>query len=265
MSTHAPAPSHSYDISPTTPVPGLRLNAMVTRRFLISYPVQPAALSAFLPPDAELSTWQGLAWVSACFVNIRRMRPCVVPNPLGIEFNYLIHRTRARVPYPDGARRESVLVLEANINNRLYAAMGQWLQGVRFHTRDIRLLEEPDRWRVRMCADDGALLFQADIAKDSIGDELPADARFPNLAAADKFLLNVSYGAEWHAQKRRLSLSAETHDVWRAQAGSCTTQRFAFLESLDQSLGTAAPQADHAITMTNVPHYFALRGTKEQL
>lgn len=260
------APSYSsYDISPTTPVPGLRLNAMVTRRFLISYPVRPAALSAFLPPDAELSTWQGFAWVSACFVNIRRMRPCVVPSPLGIEFNYLIHRTRAKLPYPDGVRREAVLVLEANINNRLYGAIGQRLQGVDFHTRDIRLLEEPDCWRVRMRADDGALLFQADIAKDSIGDGLPAGSCFPDVAAADRFLLNVSYGAAWHAQQRSLSLSAETHDAWHALAGNCTTQRFAFLESLDESRGTEAPQADHAITMTNVPHYFAWRGIEQKL
>lgn len=252
---------YGYDISPTTKLPGLRLNGMVTRRFLITYPVQPEALSGFLPPDAELSTWQGLAWVSACFVNIRRMRPCMVPDPVGIEFNYLIHRTRARVPYPDGLRRETVLVLEANINNRLFAAIGQRLHGVGFHARDIRLLEEPDCWRVRMRADDGALLFQADIAKASIADELPAESRFPDLAAADRFLLNVSYGAEWHAQTRRLQLLAETHDAWRAQAGSCRTQRFAFLESLD----AAAPQADHVITMTNVPHYFALCGTGQKL
>lgn len=255
------ASRHGYDISPTTKVPGLRLNGMVTRRFLITYPVQPEALSGFLPPDAELSTWQGLAWVSACFINVRRMRPCVVPDPIGIEFNYLIHRTRARLPYPDGVRRESVLVLEANINNRLFAAIGQRLHGVGFHSRDIRLLEGPDYWRVQMRDDDDALLYQADVAKASITDALPPGSRFPDLASADTFLLNVSYGAEWHAQKRSLRLVPETHDAWRALAGSCSTQRFAFLESLDG----AVPQADHVITMTNVPHYFALCGIEQKL
>lgn len=251
----------NYDISPTTPLPGLHLNGVVTRRFLISYPVQPAVLSAFLPPHAELSTWQGLAWVSACFVNIRHMRPSLVPSPVGMEFNYLVHRTRARVPYPDGVRRESVLVLEANINRRAVAAIGQRLPGVRFHARDIKLLEAPDSWSVQMRADDGALLYQADIAKSSIADELPAGSRFPDLATADKFLLNVSYGAEWHAQTGSMQFFAETHDAWHAQAGSCKSRRFALLESL----GAAAPQADHVITMTNVPHYFALCGAEEKL
>ena len=122
---HTPAPTSRYDISPTTPLPGLHMNGVVTRRFLISYPVQPAVLSRFLPPNAELSTWQGLAWVSACFVTIRHMRPSFVSSPVGIDFNYLVHRTRARIPYPDGVRRESVLVLEANITSRVFAAIGQ--------------------------------------------------------------------------------------------------------------------------------------------
>ena len=173
------ATPNSYDISPTTPLPGLHLNGVVTRRFLISYPVRPEALSRFLPPNAELSTWQGLAWVSACFVNIQHMRPSVMPCQVGIEFNYLVHRTRARIPYPDGVRRESVLVLEANISNRAFAAIGQRLPGVGFHARDIRLLEHPDCWRVQMRDDAGALFFQADIAKDSIGDALPAARAFP--------------------------------------------------------------------------------------
>ena len=253
----------TYDISPTTPLPGLHLDGVVTRRFLITYPVQPTALARFLPPDADLSTWQGLGWVSACFVNIRHMRPSLVPRPVGIEFNYLVHRTRARVPYPDGVRRESVLVLEANITRGLATALGQRLSGVRFHTRDIRLLETPDYWRVRMRDDAGAVLYQADIAKVSIGDELPTSSRFPDLATADEFLLNVSYGAEWHAQTRRLRLVAETHDAWRALAGNCSTQRYALLESIDDS--ATAPQADHVITMTNIPHYFALCGAEQQL
>jgi hypothetical protein len=158
-------------------------------------------------------------------------------------------------------RRESVLVLEANINSRVFAKLGQRLPGVGFHARDIRLLETPDFWRVQMKDDAGVLLYQADIAKVSIGEELPTRSYFPDLATADAFLLHVSYGAEWHAQTRRLHLLAETHDTWRAQAGGCRTHRYAFLESLDGAL----PQADHVITMTNIPHYFALCGTKQQL
>ncbi len=253
--------SHRYDISPTTPLSGLHLNGVVTRRFLFSYPVPPEALSRFLPPNAELSVWQGFAWVSACFVNLKRLRPSLLPGPVWIEFNYLIHRTRARLPYPDGVLRESVLVLEANINSRLFAAIGKRLPGVRFQARDIQLLETPDYWRVQMQDEAGTLLYQADVVKNSIGAGLPASSRFPDIEAADAFLLNVSYGADWNAQTQNLRLLAETHDVWHTPlTGSCKTHRYAFLESLD----APATEADHVITMTNIPHYFALRGIEQR-
>ena len=92
------------------------------------------------------------------------------------------------------------------------------------------------------------------------GRSCPHVHTFLILGAADAFLLDVSYGAEWHAETQRLQLLAETHDTWRAQAGSCRTHRYAFLEGLDGAL----PQADHVITMTNIPHYFALCGTRQQ-
>jgi hypothetical protein len=49
---------------------------------------------------------------------------------------------------------------------------------------------------------------------------------------------------------------AETHDPWTTLVGDCETSRFDFLETL----GLEKPQADHVVTMTNIPHYFALRG-----
>jgi hypothetical protein len=109
--------------------------------------------------------------------------------------------------------------------------------------------------------DSEALLYQADIAKDSVRDEVPDTSRFPDLATAEKFLLGVSHGAEWNAETRNLQLFAETHDPWHAQAGSCRTHCFAFLESI----APAASQADHVITMTNTPHYLSLRGTRQKL
>ncbi len=252
---------HNYNISPTSPLKGLHLNGLVTRRFLVSYPVPPEALSRFLPPQAELSTSQGFGWVSACFVNVKHMHPSLVPGAIGIEFNYLVHRTRALLPYPDGVRRESVLVLEANINSSLFAAIGSRTSGVRFRPREIRLTERPDSWKLRMRGKAGALLYSAEIPKASIGGELPKSSHFSNLEAADNFLLGVSYGGEWHRDKSRLLLLAETHDPWKTLAGSCATESNSFLKSVHPT----PTQADHVITMTNVPHYFALFGSSISL
>jgi hypothetical protein len=230
----------NYDLSPTTPLKGIHMVGTVRRRFLVSYPVQPEILEHWLPHGAEISTFNGLAWVSACFVDLVKLRPSVVPNGLGAGFYYLIHRTRARLPYPDGSVRESVLVLEANINNGALALLARLSTGIGFRVRDINLAEEEDGWELSM-TERGSGLYRAFIPRSSIG---------------DSFLLGVSYGGEWKPQAQRLRLLAETHDPWEALTGRCETTRFEFLEKL----GVITPRADHVITMTDIPHYFALQG-----
>ncbi len=245
----------TYDLEPTARLKGLHMVGNVRRRFLVTYPVDPARLEPAVPPGGELSLHDGLAWVSACFVDLADMRPSFVPQGLGSGFFYLIHRTRARLPYPDGALRESVLVLEANMNRPLLARLGRATSGVGFRIRDITLVENEEDWELSMRSE-GSLLYRAIIAKSSIGDSLPSGSRFAGLSQADDFLLGVSYGGEWDRKSGRLRLLAETHDPWMTLAGECRTECFDYLEKL----ATGTPQADHVVTMTDIPHYFALRG-----
>ncbi len=256
-------PMTSLDIPPTKPLSGLHLNGTVTRRFLINYPVDPESLKRCLPPGGEISLSGGYAWVSACFVNIKRMRPSFIPHALGgIEFNYLIHRTRARLPYPDGVKRESVLVLEPNINRKFFSQVGHIAPGVNFISRDISLTRGADAWNITMRAASGGLLFEAGLPRSSFGPRLPDTSKFPSIGEADRFLLGVSYGGEWRPDTGRLRLLAETHDPWKALAGVCHTKCNKFLEKLT---GTKGGEADHVITMTGIPHYFAFFGDDVKL
>jgi hypothetical protein len=107
----------------------------------------------------------------------------------------------------------------------------------------------------------GLPLYEAEISKSSMGRELPEGSRFSNAEDADHFLLGVSYGGEWHPDTRRLRLFAETHDRWEALAGTCKTTRYKLLESLCEP----RPEADHVITMTQIPHYFAMFGVDVKL
>jgi hypothetical protein len=81
-------------------------------------------------------------------------------------------------------------------------------------------------------------------------------SRFKSASEADQFLLGISFGAQWEPEARRINLLAETHDPWQTYVGQCKTNRHAFLKSL----GIQQLDADHVITMTDIPHYFALRG-----
>jgi uncharacterized protein YqjF (DUF2071 family) len=243
-----------YELDCLKPLTGLHLVGTVTRRFLISYAVDPALLAPRVPPGGELSLAHGKAWVSACFVHIEDMRPAGTPRALGVQFHYLIHRTRARLPYPDGVKRESVLILEPNIDRSLLSCLGRLSAGVRFQVRDVELEESQGGWHLRM-SKGGATLFEAEIPR-AFETRPPPASCFATAAEADDFLLGVSYGGEWHHDRERLRLLAETHDPWETLVGTCHTHTNAYLDSL----GLTGAQADHVITMTDVPHYFALRG-----
>ena len=252
----------NFDLDPTTPLAGLHMRGMVTRRFLVSYPVDPVLLTDRLPPGAELSLHDEAAWVSACFVNMKNMRPSVFPRSMGFELNYLIHRTRARLPFPDGKKREAVLVLEPNLDRRVLGWFGARLTGVEFNYRPIRLNETEKSWTLLM-KDHEEIVYDAVIPKSSINPDAPASARFSSINSADDFLLGVSFGGQWHAKTNRLRLLAETHDRWNTLMGECKTNSNRFLESLGNEAGSL--EADHVISMTDIPHYFAMRGSNVTL
>ena len=129
------------------------------------------------------------------------------------------------------------------------------MTGVRFRVREITLTELNDAWIVRM-KERQEVLYEAEIYKNSIDTQFHGQSQFVNASAADQFLLGISFGAQWEPDSGRIKLLAETHDPWNTYVGQCKTNRHAFLTSL----GVQQPTADHVITMTNIPHYFALRG-----
>ncbi|WP_166831542.1 DUF2071 domain-containing protein [Thalassoroseus pseudoceratinae] len=249
-----------FDLAPTARLSGLHMVGTVFRRFLISYPVDPHILADYLPPGAECVTHNDCAWVSACFVRMDDMRPSFLPRWMGMGFNYLIHRTRARLPFPDGKLREAVLVLQPNINRPLLSTFGSLLTGVGFKTRQIDFSEDDADWRIQM-NHRGKLLFDAEIPKASCSERIVPDSQFSSASEADRFLLGVSFGGEWKNGQQHLKLLPETHDPWETRVCKCISHKNQFLESL----GLDRLAADHAITMTEIPHYFGVTPIKADL
>jgi len=249
-----------FDLKPTDSLTGLHMRGLVRRRFLINYPVEPALLEPFVPPGGELSLHQGKAWLSDCFVHISHMRPSVMPPGLGMSFHYLIHRTRARLPFPDGKKREAVLVLDPTIDSRLLKTFGSAMTGVPFKRRPIEFVTDGSAWRLGV-RDGKELIYEAMIRGSSFGTDMPTNSPFADLSSADEFLLGVSYGGSWNKQAGTLKILAETHNPWQAKVGTCDTRQHAFLERL----GIDIPRADHVITMVDCPHYFAIRGKSVHL
>ena len=258
---------HDFDLAPTAGLRGSHLRGVVRRRVLVNYPVPPERLGPWLPPQAEPALHAGRAWVSACAVRLERMAPTAWPAPLGLRMHYLVHRTIAWLPFPDGTRRCAVLILEANLDHpATFLARGS--TRVPFRRRCIRVDEGEGHWAASMrsslriqdmhrdgggAGEDG-LLYEACVEAPG-GPATPAGSLFPDAASADRFLLGVAYGCAWDPRRRRMRYLAETHDPWTIEAAPARTARNRFLEDL-----CGGPvEADHALLMRDVPHAFAMR------
>ena len=147
-----------------------------------------------------------------------------------------------------------------DINRITKFMMSSLLTGVGFRTRQIDFTEDDDIWRIRMISQ-GELLYDAEILKSSCSESISSDSRFTTAQEADDFLLGVSFGGQWVNGQRNLKLLPETHDPWATLACTCITHKNQFLETL----GVGAVDADHAITMTQIPHYFGITPIKTAL
>ena len=245
-----------YDMKPTDPLRLPHLVGNVDQRFLISYPVPPASMAPLVPPGGELVLFGGMAWVSACAVRLSALRPSSLPRALGMDVEYLIFRTVANLPFPDGRARRSVLMLESNLSSRRAALLSRRITGIGSRARPLRLEEGEKAWHVTMREWDGTPLFSAEVHRDGVSRDLPPGSAFPNPAAAAEFILNMSFGGEWLPKRDSIRLLAETHDPCGLEFGRATTR----MNALVERLAGRPVEADHVLVMSNVPHEFALRG-----
>ncbi|HLF05794.1 MAG TPA: DUF2071 domain-containing protein [Thermoplasmata archaeon] len=245
------------DIRSTDRLPGVYLAGTVGIRFLVNYAVPPDSLQPLMPPGCAVSTHNGLAWLSVCAVRLEKLRPSILPRLAGVSFNYLILRTVAELPYPDGKKRNSVMILESNIGGRLAARAGL-VTGIRPVLRKIDIDEDVRGWRLRMWSVEGQPLYDAEFPKIVMGQRLPEGSSFADRDDSFRFLMEMSFGAAWDQKSGVISLLAETHDPCISLVGAAKTTRFDFLDGLTKP----RPEADHVIIMQAVPHQFALRGLK---
>ncbi len=227
---------------PTARLSGLHFRAIVEQRIIANYPVPPAVVRPLIPSDARLWELDGRAWISACFVQMRHVRPTGFPRWAGVPLRYLVHRTMAEVPFPDGRLRKAVYVLEAYGDPPLQRAMARVLGGAPFRPSHIEWRRHGDGFYLSVSRD-GAPIYQAR-SKPGF-----ASSVFPDIAAADHAILGMAWGS---SNDGRWSLFPETHEPWNAYSLVQTTE----VNTFRDGLGLKGIEADNVVGMQDCPHSF---------
>ncbi|MEJ5945393.1 DUF2071 domain-containing protein [Pseudokineococcus basanitobsidens] len=189
----APAAQGRTPFGASSPVRrGLRLDAEVERRLLLTWRADPEVVARLLPAPFRPQLVGGAAVVGVCCIRLGSVRPRGLPAAVGLRAENAAHRVAVAWDGPDG-ERTGVWVARRHTGSRLVALAGGRLFPGRQGRARFDVDESDERVRVAVSADDGTRLA-ADV---EVVPELSGSTLFADLAEASDFFRTGSTG--WSA------------------------------------------------------------------
>jgi hypothetical protein len=169
-------------------VPAMR--AVMERRLLVNYRVDPELLAALLPAPFRPVLVGGYGVAGICLIRLGQIRPEGVPARSGLTSENAAHRMAACWDGPDGPVT-GVYISRRDTSSRLVALAGGRLFPGWHHRAQFRVEEHEGRFRVRADSRDGVirLLVAGHVAAD-----LPPGSVFADVGSASRFFRGAPVG-----------------------------------------------------------------------
>ena len=129
------------------------LRAVMQRRILVNYRVDPDVLASALPPPFRPAVVGGYGVAGLCLIRLGELRPAGVPSSLGLTSENAAHRIAVEWDSADG-RGCGVYIPRRDTSSRLAAVAGGRLFPGRQHPARFRVQEGADRYRVEVVSQD---------------------------------------------------------------------------------------------------------------
>lgn len=220
-----------------------RMNAVVERRLLVNYRVDPALAATWLPDGLRLHTVNGSAVAGLCLIRLTRMAPPGVPSALGWGAENAAQRIA--VEWGTGARtHRGVYISQRYSASRIAVGLGGRLFPGVHRLASITSTESTDRVRVVM-RENEVPVMDADV---SITDEL-SGSLFGDIETASEFFRQGSIGWSPGRHEGALDGLALATDHWHVEPTTPNTIHSTFFDGLP----AGAAELDSALIMRNVP------------
>jgi uncharacterized protein YqjF (DUF2071 family) len=178
--------------------------------FLVNFAVRPDVLRRLLPGPIEPDVHAGDAYLSVVIAVMDRMRPAFLPPALGVSFCQVVYRAVVRCRGERG-----VHFLRSDADSRWMSLAGEWLTFFHFHHSRIALRREGRRVLVDLePGDRRRAVIQATFDLGRAGRELPRESRFPTLAAAQAFLVELFAAFAYDPVTERVSTVRIERGPW---------------------------------------------------
>jgi hypothetical protein len=187
------------------------LEAVVDRRLLVNYRVDPDVIARILPDPLRPHLVDGAAVAGICLLRLTRVRPRGLPAAVGLRSENAAHRIAVVWDTPDGPRhgvfiprRDTASVLNVAVGGRLFPGV--------HHRARFRVSETPRTLSVAYRSIDGLV----DVAvRAHLTDELTGSTLFAGTAQASEFFRCGSAGYSVTTDPHLLDGLELRTDGWR--------------------------------------------------
>src|SRR5215204_3142584 len=129
------------------------IQGVIERRILANYRVEPRVLQRLLPAPFRPKLWRGFGVAGICLIRLARIRPKLLPLPLGIGSENAAHRIAVEWDV-NGERFEGVYVPRRDTSSRLNSFAGGRLFPGEYHHAKFQVREDDRQLSVHFESDD---------------------------------------------------------------------------------------------------------------
>lgn len=227
----------------------LRLDAVIERRLLLNYRVEPDVVARLLPAPFRPRVRHGHAVVGVCLIRLGRTRPAGLPawSAVGVGSENAAHRFAVEWDAP-GGRRTGVYIARRDTGSRVnVVAGGRLFPGV--HRADFDVAEQDDRLRIAYQATDGRTAVDVEVR---VAPDLRDSVLFDDAEAASDFFRGAAVGFSADREPRRFRALQLVPSRWTA--APCVVDRAACSFYDDRAVFPAGViHLDSALVMRQVP------------
>ena len=230
------------------------VQAVMTRRILVNFRIQPNAVSAILPSPFRPKLVDGWAMGGICLIRLEQMRPSWLPLGTGTASENAAHRIAVQWTEEDRVC-EGVYIPRRDTNSLLNrAAGGRLFPGVH-HPADFRCTQNRTRFEIELHSRDGQTHVEvaARLSKTWSGNSV-----FPSLEAASAFFRNGGCG--WSPDGRGHLEGVQLHtETWSMEPLVVERVRSTFFAD-SNGFTPGAVQFDSALLMRGIAHQWHALG-----
>lgn len=162
-------------------IPAVR--AVMARRILVNFRVQPAAVADLLPQPFRPKLVKGWAMGGICLIRLENMRPAWLPHAFGVSSENAAHRIAVEWT-EHGCLREGVFIPRRDTNSLLNRVSGGRLFPGVHHHAEFRCANSDTRFAVALRSRDGET--RVNVAA-RVTHDWPSGSVFGSLAEASSF------------------------------------------------------------------------------